>query len=632
MSDQIDDDAEVVVWDENEKAAPVPSRADRADQIIARAMLDSAVPPDLLERLRANDGVCVVLETHAPGWGRAIRREIAMLKIPATIVVREPGDKAGSTDDESVAMELAGGRSVVAISPMPEALLGRSVIASADIRITLRPPTDAQVRAAIARVTRTRRSRRRLPCVAALTPTEIAAAIRTGSTARACAERLHRAVESLTRTREAPPPPLTALGLQDTVYAWAVEIVAEARRALNGEIPLDALPRGAILAGPPGTGKTLLAQALAHAAGLPLVATSVGEWMGGGHLGACITAMQSAFARARSRSPSILFVDELDGLVDPQHQRGGGESFWMSLRSALLTAIDGAAVRPGLVLIGACNHIDFVDAALRRAGRFDRVVSIDPPDAAGLATILRTHLDTDLSGADLGTLARLALGQTGADVARAVRSARAQARQAGRPLRASDLAAHLAPADTRPPALRRTIAIHEAGHALAAIRLGQPLRSLSLIGDAATGGAVSFAMDPAVTRAVIDRTVIVLLAGRAADAVVGGAPLGNARADLVQATRLLTDAHARMGLGRSLLALEIEGVLLSDPDLRSAVEADLERLQAAAVEIITQDRDAVVALADALERHRVLDGPEATRIVMSVCAQPREGATATPAL
>ncbi|MGP9819357.1 M50 family metallopeptidase [Salinarimonas sp. NSM] len=620
MNTKFDTDAEEPdFYDGDDRELVEPFK--RADQIVADLLLEEALPPGTVERLGGTDPLCILIAPPGPGWTTSVKAALRRRLAAANDIswfVREPSDRVSKTDAVHVAETLADGRSLIAIAPTPEILLPRLIVASADLRLDLGRVEARHLEAAIAAVTGEETLRLTFGG-AALSPEEVSAAIRQGSSASACVDRLRRAQEATSRARADVPPRLEQLGLGAEARAWAEQLVREASRVARGEIGLAALPRGALLAGPPGTGKTLLAQSIAAEASLPITATSIGEWMAPGHLGACITAMQTSFAAAQARVPSILFVDETDGLVDPRRDL---DNWFQAFRSALLAAIDGATTSPGLILIGACNHEDLVDGALKRPGRMDRVIRIEPPDAEGLAVVLRTHLDADLPQADLRPLARLAIGSTGADIARAVRDARAHARDCARPLRIEDLSAALLPRDDRDPATLLTVALHEAGHAIAAIAVGQRLEAVSIVGDAVTGGRATIGMAQIVSRDAVERAVLVLLAGRAADVAFGGVPLGNAASDLEGATQLLTEAHARMGLGASLLAVpDARQSLLLDPTLRASVERDLARLWAVARDVIDQERAAVEALARALLRKRVVSGDEARRLFQRVRRQ-----------
>ncbi len=167
---------------------------------------------------------------------------------------------------------------------------------------------------------------------------------------------------------------------------------------------------------------------------MPLVATSVADWTRADHLGVTQEKMRKAFVDAIAQAPSILFIDELDGIADRSNLSGHGAEYWTHVVNALLELLAGVEDRDGVVVIGASNHPHKIDAAILRAGRLDRHIGIPLPDLAALVQILRFHLRDDLAGADLKPVAASLLGRTGADVEAAVRRARGHARRRGRRL------------------------------------------------------------------------------------------------------------------------------------------------------------------------------------------------------
>ena len=163
------------------------------------------------------------------------------------------------------------------------------------------------------------------------------------------------------------------------------------------------------------------------------------------------------------------------------------EDWWTSITTTLLECMDGFERREGVVVIAACNDPSRLDPALVRSGRLDRHIEITLPDVPSLIGILRTHLAADLIGADLREVALAVRGGTGADIERFVREARARARRAGRTIKLQDLLDAVRKGHPEWPAdVRRRIAYHEAGHAIALLALGlaEP-KALSIGG---TGG------------------------------------------------------------------------------------------------------------------------------------------------
>ncbi len=285
---------------------------------------------------------------------------------------------------------------------------------------------------------------------------------------------------------------------------------------------------GRLLHGEPGTGKTLFARALAATCGLPLVETSYAEWQRArdGHMGDVLAAMHAVFARAKKLAPCILFIDEIDA-VSSRAIRGHNQRWYTGIITALTAELNALAAHEGVIVVAAANYLEGIDPALLRAGRLDKAIEIPLPNVAALKGIIRFHLDrkSELADADLGDLAVASIGMTGADVEKLVRVARRRARHFDRDLLLEDLFAVLG---ERVHGLsrdfRRRIAIHETGHAIAAIVLEISRNVNITLFHLGQGDATTF-FDPeieAVTRKVVVHRIAVALAGRAAEDVLLG--------------------------------------------------------------------------------------------------------------
>jgi SpoVK/Ycf46/Vps4 family AAA+-type ATPase len=183
-------------------------------------------------------------------------------------------------------------------------------------------------------------------------------------------------------------------------------------------------PRGILLYGPPGCSKTLLARAVAASAGLNFLSIKGGE-LYSKYVGESERAVAALFARARAAAPSVVFFDEIDGLAGSRGGPGGSGGVGDRVLAQLLMELDGIQPRLGVVVLGATNRPDNVDPALLRPGRFDRLLYVSPPDAAGRQEILKVQLRRTpvAPDVDLGILAGDAEGYTGADLAAVVREA-----------------------------------------------------------------------------------------------------------------------------------------------------------------------------------------------------------------
>ena len=336
--------------------------------------------------------------------------------------------------------------------------------------------------------------------------------------------------------------------------------------------------------------------------------------------------MRECFARAAARAPAVLFIDELDAVGDRERVGDNNRTWTEYVVTGLLAAMDGYEGHEGVVIMGATNHVDRIDKAVRRPGRFDRVLHLGYPTHDLLPAAIRWQAWPDLADADLTGLAAQASGMSGADIAGLVRSARARARQEKRPLTFDDLSATLS--NLRPPvpeAIRWQIAVHEAGHALtgAATGIARP-QMLALQG----GGGVTqqSLLRRSQRRNEIADTLANDLGGRAAEIVMFGEPSGgaggDANSDLARATQSAAAMELSWGLGDELLWLGDPEMVLArlrvEPLLRARVEARLQEAQARALRIVDANRALLQEMATALLRTGVLTGPELEALVAKV--------------
>ncbi len=407
---------------------------------------------------------------------------------------------------------------------------------------------------------------------------------------------------------------------------WGMALIQDLRDYGTGRLHWAEVDKGCLLTGAPGTGKTSFARALAQEANVHFIATSYAQWQAHreGHLGHVTQAIRKAFSEALLQSPAILFIDEIDTLP----ARGAGkwnDDWWTSITNTLLECLDGFERREGVVVIAACNDPSRLDPALVRSGRLDRRIEIPLPDLPSLVGIFRTHLGVDLRDIDLRDAALAARGGTGADVERFVREARGRARRAGRPINIQDLLDAVRNGQPEWPAdVRRRVAYHEAGHAIAllALNIAEP-KALSIGG---TGGLAESDLGEmrAMTRSHLEKYLVALLAGRAAEQLTFGEATagagGSDESDLGRATMLATRLETDYGLGAFGLVCIPGGssgrdLLLLDT-LRSVVGATIDRAYAAALELLGQNQHALEALATALFGAGYLDRADIQAILV----------------
>jgi len=406
-----------------------------------------------------------------------------------------------------------------------------------------------------------------------------------------------------------------------------------------GEIAWKDVTRGILLSGPPGSGKTEVPRLIARSAGINVISGSIADWSSEGSRGSeVIKAMRECFARAAAAAPAILFIDELDAVGDRDRMGDNNRTWTEYVVTGLLAAMDGYEGHEGVVIMGATNHPDRIDKAIRRPGRFDRVLHLGYPTHDLIPAAIRWQAWPDLADVDLTGLAAQASGMSGADIAGLVRSARARARCAKRPLTCDDLSATLR--DLRPPVpeeIRWQVAVHEAGHAItgAATGIAYP-QMLALRG----GGGVTqqTLLRRSQRRNEIADTLANDLGGRGAEILIFGEPSGgaggDANSDLARATQTAAALELSWGLGHELIWLgDPEGVLArlrAEPLLRARVEARLQAAQARALRIVDTNRAVLEEMAAALVRTGLLAGPELEALVAKVVPDAAAGPVPGP--
>ncbi|HVA86152.1 MAG TPA: ATP-dependent zinc metalloprotease FtsH, partial [Candidatus Saccharimonadales bacterium] len=429
------------------------------------------------------------------------------------------------------------------------------------------------------------------------------------------------------------------------------------------------LPRGVLLIGPPGTGKTLLARAVAGEAQTPFFSISASEFVEL-FVGVGASRVRDLFAKAKAAAPAIVFVDEIDAVG---RQRGaglgGGNDEREQTLNQLLVEMDGFDDQTNVIVIAATNRPDVLDPALLRPGRFDRQVTVGYPDRVGREAILRIHtrklpLAPDV---DLAAIARATPGFSGADLANLANEAALLAARKNLDLVGQDQfeeALDTVVLGTRQAGLtneaeRRTVAYHEAGHALVA-RLtpgADPVQKVTIVPHGQSLGVTQQRPDDDrrnYPRDYLVGRLAVMLGGRAAEEVVFREPTSGAESDLKAATGLARRMVGLWGMSEEVGPISY-GVGETQPFLgrelaapREYAESTASRIDAAvlaliktahtrATAILSSHRASLDALAAELTAHEVVDGLRLDEILASSGARPTArrgqaiGASAAPA-
>ena len=354
------------------------------------------------------------------------------------------------------------------------------------------------------------------------------------------------------------------------------------------------IPHGALLVGPPGTGKTLLAKATAGEAGVPFLSISGSDFMEM-FVGVGPSRVRDLFAQARAQKPSIIFIDEIDA-IGRQRGRGGfagGNDERENTLNQLLVEMDGFGTKEGVIVLAGTNRPDILDKALLRPGRFDRQISVDRPDITGREQIFRVHLASIVLDGPVDhyseRLAALTPGFAGADIANMCNEA---ALAAARENVNSVSLKHFEYAVDRVIAglekkskvvnktERRTVAYHEAGHAVVGwfLEHAEPLLKVSIVprGSAALGFAQYLPNENllATTQQLVDM-MCMTLGGRAAEQVMLGKISTGAQNDLEKVTQMAYNTVAVYGMNEKIGLLSFPK---DEQSLKSPYSEDTARM------------------------------------------------------
>ena len=337
------------------------------------------------------------------------------------------------------------------------------------------------------------------------------------------------------------------------------------------------MPKGILLVGPPGTGKTMLAKAVAGESNVPFFSISGSEFVEM-FVGMGASKVRDLFRQAKEKAPCIVFIDEIDAIGQKRNSGNlGGNDEREQTLNQLLTEMDGFEGNTGVIILAATNRPDSLDPALTRPGRFDRRVPVELPDLKGREEILKVHAKKVAlaPGIDFNTVARMASGASGAELANIVNEAALRAVRAGRKsVTQADLeesievviAGYQKKNSILTDKEKCIVAYHEIGHALVAAKQSNsaPVQKITIIPR--TSGALGYTMQVdegnhyLMSREELENKIATLTGGRAAEEVVFRSITTGASNDIEQATKLARAMVTRYGMSDQFGMVALETV------------------------------------------------------------------------
>ena len=400
------------------------------------------------------------------------------------------------------------------------------------------------------------------------------------------------------------------------------------------------MPKGVLLVGPPGTGKTMLAKAVAGEANVPFFSISGSEFVEM-FVGMGASKVRDLFKQAKEKAPCIVFIDEIDAIGKKRDNQLSSNDEREQTLNQLLTEMDGFDDNNGVIILAATNRPESLDPALTRPGRFDRRVPVELPDLVGREAILKVHAKKIKTSDDVDfhTIARMASGASGAELANMINEAALRAVRNNRTVvTEADLeesievviAGYQKKSAVLSDKEKKTVAYHEIGHALVAAMQSHsaPVQKITIIPR--TSGALGYTMQVEtgdkylMSKDELANKICTFTGGRAAEEVVFGEITTGASNDIEQATKLARAMITRYGMSEEFDMVALETVnnqyLGGDTSLAcsAATQQEIDKMVVSlvkrqhekAIQILKDNRKALDALAKYLYEKETITGEE----------------------
>ena len=405
------------------------------------------------------------------------------------------------------------------------------------------------------------------------------------------------------------------------------------------------IPKGVLLVGPPGTGKTLLARAIAGEAGVPFFTISGSDFVEM-FVGVGASRVRDLFEDAKKNAPCIIFIDEIDAIGKKRDGQIGGNDEREQTLNQLLTEMDGFEGNNGVIILAATNRPESLDPALTRPGRFDRRVPVELPDLKGREEILKVHAKKVAlaPGIDFNTVARMASGASGAELANIVNEAALRAVRDGRKFATQadfeeSIEVVIAGYQKKNRVLsnkeKLIVSYHEVGHALVAAKQtdSAPVHKITIIPR--TSGALGYTMQVdeqehfLMSKEELENKIATFTGGRAAEELIFHSITTGASNDIEQATKLARAMISRYGMSEDFDMVAMENVsnqyLGGDASLTCSFETQtlldkkvvelVRREHEKATKILTDNIGKLHEIAKYLYEHETITGEEFMKIL-----------------